>query len=131
MVITLPQKPQALKSISNTCSKHTFAVIWAFNSYSINVALDGCKKKKKRNKIVPQIDLNYTVPKYIFPTDPSPHLLWSVWSPWKGVMVMVHPVLSVAWFLRASTRLMNRVWSTEELWNTEVGFPGDTELMVS
>lgn len=53
MVITLPQKPQALKYISNTCSKHTFAVIWAFNSYSINVALDGCKKKKKRNKIVP------------------------------------------------------------------------------
>lgn len=53
MVITLPQKPHALKSISNTCSKHTFAVIWAFNSYSINVALDGCKKKKKRNKIVP------------------------------------------------------------------------------
>lgn len=44
---------------------------------------------------------------------------------------MVQPVLSVAWFLRASTRLMNRVWSTEELWNTEVGFPGDTELMVS
>lgn len=43
---------------------------------------------------------------------------------------MVQFVLLVVWFLRVFIRLMNRVWFMEELWNMEVGFLGDMELMV-